>query len=62
MIQKTFRMEDRYLRRIEAATGRHYKHTATAADPSRVILTQAAIEEILEDFLYIVEHKDKRWF
>lgn len=62
MTYKTHRMPLKRLIRFQTATDRRYKHTVSKADPSMAILTNSEIDRILDDLLYIAEHRDKRWF
>ena len=62
MTYKIHRMPLKRLLRYQTATDRHYRHTVSKADPSIVILTNSEIDRILDDLLYIAEHRDKRWF
>ena len=62
MTYKTHRMPLKRLIRFQTATDRRYKHTVSKADPSMIIMTNSEIARILDDLLYIAEHRDKRWF
>lgn len=62
MTYRIHRMPLTRLLRFETATGHHYKHTVSKADPSIVVLTQAEIDRILDELAEMAETANRRWF